>query len=410
TPDSGYEVISAQKAKYNEWTQLTILFSDLPQDFDLTDLDKIEIKNEMGGVYYYDDIEVIRDNRVYQSFEWGIEPGGYWAWGTDSSVEFCYDSEYVFEGNVSLKLISNEINSGVGFQSEHNTKCHNGNQEWWRVDLNPQINDHLSFWVYALPYNGFDNNLAVEFFDNDNHETNCHTVWTEETVKYGKWTQIIIPFSELPSSLDLENINRLQFKMYWPGTYYIDSVKACGDVPSFNRNALKNRELNWNSVIANIQYRIEESSLSTPDSWSTCYLGNELTYPLNNIIPRNYRIRTEEVSDSTNILPFKLNWSELIVSYPKELLINKMKLVQEKILEWTEIPSADTYEVQTSYSPFNNWELFYEGMYTSIPLNHHDKPWYRIRALKNDGSEISDWCPAQSTKNDFIRACGTKLR
>ncbi len=57
----GIGIWTTQKAQYQEWTQLSLMFNLLPVDFDLEHVDKIEFFNYWDGTYYYDDIEVRSD-------------------------------------------------------------------------------------------------------------------------------------------------------------------------------------------------------------------------------------------------------------------------------------------------------------------------------------------------------------
>ncbi|MBL8012916.1 MAG: hypothetical protein JNN05_03625 [Candidatus Omnitrophica bacterium] len=54
----GVGVWTIGPARYRQWTQVTILFSQLPKDFNLHRVDKIEFFNYWDGTYYYDDIEL----------------------------------------------------------------------------------------------------------------------------------------------------------------------------------------------------------------------------------------------------------------------------------------------------------------------------------------------------------------
>ncbi len=54
--DEGVGVWTAGKAAPNQWVRLEILFDQLPADFDLAHVDKIEFFNYWDGIYYYDDI------------------------------------------------------------------------------------------------------------------------------------------------------------------------------------------------------------------------------------------------------------------------------------------------------------------------------------------------------------------
>ncbi len=58
-----------QRAKYREWTRLEIYFSELPADFDLEHVDKIEFFNYYDGTYYYDDIQLASTGSPRQDAE-----------------------------------------------------------------------------------------------------------------------------------------------------------------------------------------------------------------------------------------------------------------------------------------------------------------------------------------------------
>jgi hypothetical protein len=53
----GVGVWTSDKAGYQRWTAVTILFSQLPADFNLRRVDKIEVFHYWDGTYYYDDIQ-----------------------------------------------------------------------------------------------------------------------------------------------------------------------------------------------------------------------------------------------------------------------------------------------------------------------------------------------------------------
>jgi hypothetical protein len=54
----GIGVWTQNKAQYQQWSRMEILFSQLPADFDLEHVDKIEFFNYWDGTYFYDDIQV----------------------------------------------------------------------------------------------------------------------------------------------------------------------------------------------------------------------------------------------------------------------------------------------------------------------------------------------------------------
>lgn len=54
----GYEIFTGDNARYGQWTKLTVLFSQLPADFDLQHINKIEFVNFWPGTYYLDDLSL----------------------------------------------------------------------------------------------------------------------------------------------------------------------------------------------------------------------------------------------------------------------------------------------------------------------------------------------------------------
>ena len=56
--ENGVGIWTLDKATQEQWTKLSILFSQLPKDFDLSRVYKIEFFNYWNGIYYYDDIAI----------------------------------------------------------------------------------------------------------------------------------------------------------------------------------------------------------------------------------------------------------------------------------------------------------------------------------------------------------------
>ena len=56
--DTGPEIWTIPPAHYGEWTRLAIPLNQLPKDFNLHDVDKIEFLNYWPGSYYFDDIQI----------------------------------------------------------------------------------------------------------------------------------------------------------------------------------------------------------------------------------------------------------------------------------------------------------------------------------------------------------------
>ncbi len=60
--EQGIGVWTLDRAIPGQWVQLMILFSQLPEDFDFSRVDKIEFFNYWDGIYYYDDILIASPN------------------------------------------------------------------------------------------------------------------------------------------------------------------------------------------------------------------------------------------------------------------------------------------------------------------------------------------------------------
>lgn len=54
----GFEAWTVEGASERQWSELKIMFDQLPKDFDFAHIDKIEFFNYWDGTYYYDDITI----------------------------------------------------------------------------------------------------------------------------------------------------------------------------------------------------------------------------------------------------------------------------------------------------------------------------------------------------------------
>ncbi|HSV43994.1 MAG TPA: hypothetical protein VLJ10_05505, partial [Candidatus Bathyarchaeia archaeon] len=77
---NGFEVWTTEKAVYNRWTRLEVLFSQLPADFDLAHLSRIAFKNYWPGKYFVDDIQIVSEDRFYQAFDDPFADEYGWKW------------------------------------------------------------------------------------------------------------------------------------------------------------------------------------------------------------------------------------------------------------------------------------------------------------------------------------------
>jgi hypothetical protein len=181
-------VWTRQKARYGQWTKLAILFDQLPDKSILHAVDKIAFKMYWPGTYYLDDIQAVREDREYQSFEPGKFGGttdtAYYGWSwfyPTSTVALSGNGEPVYEGDHSWKLVVGQNWDGTAIRSEQEYySAVEGTQVISDVNLDPDHNDQLILWVYALPQNGLDNNLTCNF------TTEARTVPTLTACRIGR--------------------------------------------------------------------------------------------------------------------------------------------------------------------------------------------------------------------------------
>ncbi len=436
---AGFEVWSTQTAHYGEWTKISILFDQLPADFDLRHINKLEFKNYLPGTYYLDDIQFVREDRIYQTFEPSYRSLNVtnsaefgWVWGVPSNtVELSTDR--VHEGDYAWKLVLHDYWSGTGLKSAQkylSPRTAAGEQSFWHVSLDPEFNDRLTFWIYALPLNGLDNNINVQFFDHLTHTIKVtETVvdrdhidyWTNQAAHYGQWTQIDVPFAAITRSLaltstpfNLHDLDKIQIQMYWPGTYYLDDLEATSSAPTWDRSLLKGGVLQWKSSYPLNRYVLQENTVSgdpAASGWVTVYAGTNITYPIPRITSTWYRIRAEELPGPHNEVPFQSAWSESLAYEAPLVVLDYAELTQHARLKWTQLPNATSYEVMSATELAGPWSSIYTGPYPALPLSSGEDTWYRVRALSS--SEATPWStPLRKSsvpQAEFLHACGTKL-
>jgi len=428
---NGYEVWTTQTARYSQWSKLKILFSQLPPDFDLTQVTKVEFKNYNPGNYYFDDIQAVREDRVYQSFEKQERSGSLdseygWKWNTEDSAAISIDGEPVYEGSHSWKLVSINKWSGTGIQSQEKKYLNINNsagQTFWNVDLLPEINDRLTFRVYGLPSNGMDNNISIQFYDNGTHSTDQTKVvfWPKKGIVNGKWTRVTVLFSDLKKiftdqglvfDLNLKDINKIQFQNYWPGTFYIDDIRASGGIPVIQQVAATGK-VQWNAINAAAIYRLQESVTGEPGTWKTIYTGSATSFILDHISRNFLRVRWEEAAVNSTTVPYVSPWSDTFEFLPPAVVLSYANLNAGKLI-WSSIPQAVVYEVQSAASKFGSWTPVYRGVKINTLLATLGK-WYRVRAVQtvnNQVTGLTPWSRPQLYKPNtgFVKAAGTVIK
>lgn len=413
--DSGFEVWTTEKARYEQWTEVEVLFSQLPADFDLTHVNKIEVINYWPGIYFIDDIRLFERDRNYQTFEdcLSAEDCG-WTWDGAVSLEH----EIVHEGQTAWKLVTTGNWAGTGIRSQEK-KYDPGAadpqeiQTFWRVDLSPDKNDRLTFWVYALPENGMDNNLAVQFFDHDNYFTDPVVLWTTKNATTGQWTKLTVPFADLPPDLNLRDINKIQFQVYWPGTYYFDDIRAGRETPVIDKSRLPEGVIEWSPIDGTDRYELQYSEAGPDGPWLNVdtYNGTGTITDVFKLTRMWLRVRWIKQGSVLFPDPYLSDWSEPIEYLPPLLTISQASLATGDIT-WQEpavISIPISYEVEAAPARQGPWTRIYRGPQTVLDGGAEPNVYYRVRAVSDDPTLTgpSEWSPAIAYEpNTFLRAGG----
>lgn len=435
-PFNGFEVFTTKKAKYNQWTELSILFTQLPADFDLAHVDKINFVHEAPGTYYLDDIRIEARDRIYQSFESWICPANNpdacgWVWDGTRSI-----STTIFkEGTQSWKFDAAQSFAGTGIKNQEKRCEPKGScsfQSEWNVDLNPtqlvptQF-DQLTFWVYGLANNGMANNLQVQFFDHNFYteamtnarpvEERANIIWTKKAAHYGQWTQLSVPFNSLPTDFDLTDIDKLQFLTFWPGTFYLDDIRAAkGPKLLIDPSLASSGIIAWDAFVGAGRYTLQESTKGPDGPWTNRYSGPLTTFTTTRLTKSWFRVRWETLMGPLwNQVPFESDWSDAVVYQPKLALIKSASLLERGEVNWTFIPQVSVYEVQEALAKTGTWTTIYKGGFRISPLPATLGKWYRVRGIKQSATgattESTAWSPALAYEpSSYITAVGRVLK
>ena len=450
---NGFQVWTTKLAEFQQWTELSVLFSQLPGDFNLDDIDRIEFVNFWPGTYYFDDIQVVSADRMYQSFEddrkyrLDTEPAprnctasdpnsaGNCGWGWFGTV--AVDNTTVKDGTQSWKVMLNDFWGGTGLKSQEKKLCMPGQcpdvidpnpqQSFWHVAMTPSQMlsmgyDRVSFWLYSQGTNAMDNNMGIQFFDWGNYHADPipegfydkQVVWSRQGATNGQWTQLWVPLDMLAPDLDFNDINKIQFQTYWPGTYYLDGIKASKPVSVIDQAVLPQGKAVWSRSLEAARYILEESAVGPNGPWTIVYSGTGNSFTLSHLSESWLRVRWESASSDSGAASYVSDYSNTVHYIAQPVLLKQASLQQGQI-ELRPIPQATVYEIEQSTSKNGPWFQIYRGAVPASPLAAASGKWYRARAVVLNGSnqviDSTAWGPALSySPNTFVKANSTVLR
>ncbi|MBZ0167167.1 MAG: cellulase family glycosylhydrolase, partial [Candidatus Omnitrophica bacterium] len=407
---NGFEIWSTEQAQPNQWTYVEILFSQLPSDFDLTSINKLEFLNFWDGTYYIDDIQILLKDRQYQTFE-ECPTAGDCGWAWNGSVEL--ETGIVFEGASSWKLTTTQQLGGTGLRSQERAydSTEPDNQSYWHVDLNPAQNTHLTFWVYQLADNGLANNVGVQFFDHGNYFVNPAVIWTTDRAHYGEWTKITLPLSSLPGDLNVDDLNKIQFQVFWPGTYYFDDIRATQETPVLDETVLSAGQVQWAPVIGADLYEVQQATEES-GPWTTLYEGAVENFTTTALNPLLLRARWKKVAGPLVPNPYASDWQAPVEYLPPLVTVRSAELKNNDIA-WNAIPQAGEYQLESYTGPSGPWTQIHEGAPVVLSGQAVNGEYYRARAIHRQGAivtETGEWGPAITfDPADYITAVGQSL-
>ncbi|MCD4779945.1 MAG: cellulase family glycosylhydrolase, partial [Candidatus Omnitrophica bacterium] len=416
----GYTVWTTRQAQYQQWTKLEVLYSQLPPNLEFDNLDKIEIYNYWDGTYFIDDIRVEYQDRAYNSFEHCLpnDPSTCgWIWHGTVSV----DQSMVYAGQQAWRVETTEEWGGTGIIYQDRTYTPSGESEW-HVNLHPDINDTLSFWIYAEPSTEMDLSIHVELFDFDDSGIEDTVPVQIEVNKsraiFGQWSKIELPFEDIlnkfneeiathqnNTTFDLNNINKIQLLFRRAGTYYIDDIRATRQNISIDKMTLRDGLIQWDPIPTADLYHVQHSLNGTAGPWETLYYGEATLFQYHQLHASYIRMRWEHHDLIKRPYLYQSQWSKPIHYLPKPVLIKTDALAQG-VLDWNPIQQTTEYEVQSATSIGGQWTTIFTGSYPG-GLTADTGIYYRVRGLPN-----SKWSPVQiyDPGQQFLKTNGTVLR
>jgi hypothetical protein len=216
------------KTKKDAWVPMCLNLVTFTE-MDLSQVTKIEFTMYWAGVYYFDEISALP-----QGEELALpEPAGeaVTVVAQDFEAEDTYYSDY--QAEVSLSDVAHGGKSAL--------KAASDSGEWHAFGAYPNprpldasASDKLCFWIQDTTANNggkADNTVGVSLIDAAGVKDE---VWTDhelaganpKTVK-DEWVQMCLNLAAFTKA-DLTQIDKIQFAMFWAGTYYFDDITVVG--------------------------------------------------------------------------------------------------------------------------------------------------------------------------------------
>jgi len=205
------------KTVQNEWTQMCINL-DAYTTVDLTAVDKIQFALYWAGNYYVDDIQMVSGGAV------ATEP----VVAQDFEKADTFYSDYQADVSLATDVVHGGKSSLMATSASGEWHAFGAYPEPRPIDMSGM--KQLCFWIYDTTANNdgkADNTVGVKLFDagGTNEE-----VWTDhelagenpKTVQ-NEWTQMCINLDAY-TTVDLSAVDKIQFALYWAGTYYVDDI------------------------------------------------------------------------------------------------------------------------------------------------------------------------------------------
>jgi len=205
------------KTVQNEWTQMCLNL-DAYTTVDLAQIDKIQFALFWAGTYYVDDIQMVSGGAV------ATEP----VVAQDFEKADTFYSDYQADVSLATDIFHGGKSSLMATSASGEWHAFGAYPDPRPIDMSAM--KQMCFWIYDTTANNdgkADNTVGVKLFDaaGTNEE-----VWTDnelagknpKTVQ-NEWTQMCLNLDAY-TTVDLAQIDKIQFALFWAGTYYVDDI------------------------------------------------------------------------------------------------------------------------------------------------------------------------------------------